>query len=1071
VSAIADLFGRLLLDDTGFEADVVKSASKAGDAASKTMSGRISSGFKTWGAAGVKIAAGAIATGLGIATAQGLELNGVLNDLQAETGAVGDDWEGMQKVVRRENGRTTESLDGISAAVKSMRQDLGLTGDEIGKYSDRIFDAGLATKTSGAIIAGAVDDIGDSYNVSIDTSLAAIDRLIVGQEKWGGNLQERISALPGFARAILGLGGTIDDAIALENVAVQKGLDMGDVQKALNAAVGKFKLPKDLKTLLGAPVTSKTPLKTVKADLQKIEDELKKFLPPTAYGQFIKEIKTGKTPLEQLRIAQRLYAEEVAKFRADPIQAYLDILTAIPDAQARTTRAIELFGPKAGPIWATLAGQIADAGGSLDAFNVTQAEAAGKATEVARRIDSGPTRSLQLLGEKLGAVLANLGQTPAITGLASLGTIIGGFAPTLGPDIAKGILGGIKGIGGKILKAVGIEMAESTAANAGATAAGDTIGTLTAAQVAKRLAGKESSDLIGDGVSSALGAGAGTAVAENVGIKAAALGLARGLAGVIGGALLEFVVIPLVAGTAIALVLDKLFPGLAEQIHDQFFRGLQIAEDAVAHLGERIHDGFVAGLGSLRQAFTDVATAIVADVTGFASDVSSRFGRGLDNVATTARTTATEIHDAFVRGLSAVTDAISTTLQGIGDAIGGAFGALGDAFPKTRDALRSLSKDLLGIGDNVITVVGQIEDFVGIAVAAISDLVGEVETGVGSVVRSTISEAQQIFGVVSTTVGQVASSVQAAFASVVAAASAAFGSVVGSVVDAASRIVAPVATAVGQVVDNFLAVPAGIARWVGSIVGQAVSLAGEVVASIAGMASGVVSTVLAIPGNVASWVGTIVAQAGELARGVIGAIDTMVAAVIGFFHGIPGAVADVGGRIVGSIIGGMASLPGRLAESIRQAFASLNVDVGPFHISGSGITIDLPNIGLPGKAAGGALAAGELAVVGERGPELFAPRVSGTIIPADLTSRIRSSAPAGGNSLQINVTANGTPLHPATPDGDRHGDAAGGTDGRAHAEPARMGPERCLRSSRTASATAAPAASRRRAASCASACA
>jgi hypothetical protein len=1013
VSAIADLFGRLLLDDTGFEADVVKSASKAGDAASKTMSGRISSGFKTWGAAGVKIAAGAIATGLGIATAQGLELNGVLNDLQAETGAVGDDWEGMQKVVRRENGRTTESLDGISAAVKSMRQDLGLTGDEIGKYSDRIFDAGLATKTSGALIAGAVDDIGDSYNVSIDTSLAAIDRLIVGQEKWGGNLQERISALPGFARAILGLGGTIDDAIALENVAVQKGLDMGDVQKALNAAVGKFKLPKDLKTLLGAPATSKTPLKTVKADLQKIEDELKKFLPPTAYGQFIKEIKTGKTPLEQLRIAQRLYAEEVAKFRADPIQAYLDILTAIPDAQARTTRAIELFGPKAGPIWATLAGQIADAGGSLDAFNVTQTEAAGKATEVARKIDSGPTRSLQLLGEKLGSVLANLGQTPAITGLASLGTIIGGFAPTLGPDIAKGILGGIKGIGGKILKAVGIEMAESTAANAGATAAGDTIGTLTAAQIAKRLAGKESSDLIENAVASAGGAAAGGGA-----VKLAAAGIGTAIAGALAIALEATLIVAI--GVALAVALDKVFPGLAKEMHDRFFRGLDVVNDVFSHLGERMHDGFFNGLGAVGDGL-DGFTKNVADTVGhagdalggFASDVSSSFARGLDRATSGVTGFVTrsvrDIHDAFFRGLGA-----------IGDAVGGVFASIGDAFPKTRDALESVGNDLLGIGETVTAATGQavagVQGLVGTAVAGISDLVGQVETAVGSVVRSTVSEAQRVVGVVSTTVGQVAANVQAAFASVVGAAAAAFGSVVGSVVDAASRIVAPVATAVGQVVGNFLAVPAGIASWVGSIVGQAVSLAGEVVANIAAMASGVVSAVLAIPGNVASWVGTIVAQAGELARGVIGAIDTMVAAVIGFFHGIPGAVADVGGRIVGSIIGGMASLPGRLAESIRQAFASLNVDVGPFHISGSGITIDLPNIGLPdGKAAGGALAAGELAVVGERGPELFAPRVSGSIIPADVTSRIRSSAPAGGNSLQINVTANGTPLHPATP--------------------------------------------------------
>lgn len=50
---------------------------------------------------------------------------------------------------------------------------------------------------------------------------------------------------------------------------------------------------------------------------------------------------------------------------------------------------------------------------------------------------------------------------------------------------------------------------------------------------------------------------------------------------------------------------------------------------------------------------------------------------------------------------------------------------------------------------------------------------------------------------------------------------------------------------------------------------------------------------------------------------------------------------------------------------------------------------------IPGKAAGGSIAAGELSWVGERGPELFMPNRSGTIIPNNrVSSLMRRSGPA-----------------------------------------------------------------------------
>jgi hypothetical protein len=55
-----------------------------------------------------------------------------------------------------------------------------------------------------------------------------------------------------------------------------------------------------------------------------------------------------------------------------------------------------------------------------------------------------------------------------------------------------------------------------------------------------------------------------------------------------------------------------------------------------------------------------------------------------------------------------------------------------------------------------------------------------------------------------------------------------------------------------------------------------------------------------------------------------------------------------------------------------------------------GIDLGGPGGGLPGFAAGGSISAGTVAVVGERGPELFVPSSSGSIVPSH---RMQSSVP------------------------------------------------------------------------------
>jgi hypothetical protein len=156
----------------------------------------------------------------------------------------------------------------------------------------------------------------------------------------------------------------------------------------------------------------------------------------------------------------------------------------------------------------------------------------------------------------------------------------------------------------------------------------------------------------------------------------------------------------------------------------------------------------------------------------------------------------------------------------------------------------------------------------------------------------------------------------------------------------------------------------------------------------------IAAKVLEIAGNVIKWlvgglIGLPLALLGAFATAIDGINRFVASAVItiaGFFLSIPGKLVGLGVNIVSSIVNGFVSLPGKIHDAIAAAFATLNVTVGPFHINGQGITVDLPNFsqdpkftgqtysqahGLGQHAAGGwaGLHGPELSWLGERGPE------------------------------------------------------------------------------------------------------
>jgi phage-related protein len=114
-------------------------------------------------------------------------------------------------------------------------------------------------------------------------------------------------------------------------------------------------------------------------------------------------------------------------------------------------------------------------------------------------------------------------------------------------------------------------------------------------------------------------------------------------------------------------------------------------------------------------------------------------------------------------------------------------------------------------------------------------------------------------------------------------------------------------------------------------------------------------------------IGTVLKTAFDVVGTAIGAVITAVSKLIGFFDNVIGKIKD---------------------------FINL-VKNNPL-VSGLGNIID--NIFGGGRAAGGPVNAGTTYLVGERGPELFTPSGSGTIIP---NNRL------GGGGGGINITVNG----------------------------------------------------------------
>lgn len=148
---------------------------------------------------------------------------------------------------------------------------------------------------------------------------------------------------------------------------------------------------------------------------------------------------------------------------------------------------------------------------------------------------------------------------------------------------------------------------------------------------------------------------------------------------------------------------------------------------------------------------------------------------------------------------------------------------------------------------------------------------------------------------------------------------------------------------------------------------------GKVIAFAGGVVDMIVSTLRNLLGALPKIVGALFAAAWEF---VLTAVKTYIALMATLWLELPSRLIGLGADIVRTIIGGLASLPGRVADIIASAFRNLHIDIGPFHISSSGVTIDLPNIDLPHFAVGTPFVPADMLAVVHKGEAIIPARAN-----------------------------------------------------------------------------------------------
>lgn len=255
---IGDIFLRVLADAAGFQADLVKKAESAGDAAGATLGQRMGAAVK---ANGAKIIGAALALAGAVAVKGILELQNVVADFRSETGATADEADRAKHAILEMAGRNIQPLAEVGAALAKVHTDMGLVGDKAEKTTELFLRFGRVTKVNAAQEVAAFDDILDAWNLTADKTLPIMDALIVSHQKYGGVIAEDEAALRDLAPTLLAANQTWEDGLALINLFKASGADVSTAITGIAHALKLVKSPEEFQRLIADIIATEDPFK------------------------------------------------------------------------------------------------------------------------------------------------------------------------------------------------------------------------------------------------------------------------------------------------------------------------------------------------------------------------------------------------------------------------------------------------------------------------------------------------------------------------------------------------------------------------------------------------------------------------------------------------------------------------------------------------------------------------------------------------------------------------------------------------------------------------------------------
>ncbi len=198
--------------------------------------------------------------------------------------------------------------------------------------------------------------------------------------------------------------------------------------------------------------------------------------------------------------------------------------------------------------------------------------------------------------------------------------------------------------------------------------------------------------------------------------------------------------------------------------------------------------------------------------------------------------------------------------------------------------------------------------------------------------------------------------------------------------------------------DGLPLIVSKLAEWASAFVQWAVNIAPDVLAKLADFVVGVGSWMLGkvptLAGYLLDWTGAFVKWAGtdlltELVVALWNTFRDIGGRIVGWGGRMISAAKDLGLDLIDAIVDGIKSAPGAIVNAIESL------------VPGGGLLRDAWSlvsrpVGL--RAAGGPVTGGQPYIVGERGPELFMPHGSGSIV-----NNSRLGGMGGGT---VNVTVN-----------------------------------------------------------------